>query len=164
MGVPCLSIENIASAVNDRPLPALPPRSWAALNRPGFDSRPDLLGSPLFWFAQAKAAGARARRRGRVAAIGADVTKFPIGDGVFGIGKGSFAHYARARENKLVPKPITLTLDQAAFVAISGLTRRRGLLDAGRVQQGQHVLIIGASGGVLAEAADAMRYFAAEHA
>jgi NADPH:quinone reductase-like Zn-dependent oxidoreductase len=85
---------------------------------------------------------------GTVAAIGADVTSLAVGDEVFGIGTGSFADYARARESKLVPKPTNITLEQAAVVAISGLTALQSLRDAGRVKQGQHVLIIGASGGV----------------
>ena len=39
------------------------------------------------------------------------------GDEVFGIGEGSFAEYARARPNKLAPKPANLTFEQAAAVA-----------------------------------------------
>jgi NADPH:quinone reductase-like Zn-dependent oxidoreductase len=85
---------------------------------------------------------------GQVAAVGAKVTRFKVGDEVFGISKGSFAEYARARESKLVRKPANLTFDQAAAVAVSGLTALQGLRDAGRVKPGQHVLIIGASGGV----------------
>src|SRR5204863_1148794 len=40
------------------------------------------------------------------------------------------------------------TFDQAAVVSISGLTALQSLRDVGRVEPGQHVLIIGASGGV----------------
>jgi NADPH:quinone reductase-like Zn-dependent oxidoreductase len=85
---------------------------------------------------------------GTVVAAGADVTRFAIGDEVFGIGQGSFAEYARARQDKLARRPATLAFDQAAAVAVSGLTALQGLRDAGRLQPGQHVLIIGASGGV----------------
>jgi NADPH:quinone reductase-like Zn-dependent oxidoreductase len=85
---------------------------------------------------------------GTVVAIGAGVSTFEVGDEVFGISKGSFAEYACARETKLVRKPANLTFDQAAVVGISGLTALRALHDVGRVQSGQHVLIIGASGGV----------------
>src|ERR1017187_9789174 len=70
------------------------------------------------------------------------------GDQVFGISKGSFAEYAPARQDKLVSKPANLPFEQAAAVAVSGLTALQGLRDAGHLQQGQHVLIIGASGGV----------------
>jgi NADPH:quinone reductase-like Zn-dependent oxidoreductase len=85
---------------------------------------------------------------GTVVATGADVTRFAAGDEVFGVSRGSFAEYAGAREDKLARKPANLTFDQAAVVAISGLTALQGLCDVGRLQAGQHVLIIGASGGV----------------
>jgi NADPH:quinone reductase-like Zn-dependent oxidoreductase len=85
---------------------------------------------------------------GVVEAVGNDVTRFQPGDEVFGIGKGAFAEYARAPENKLAPKPANLTFQQAAVVAVSGLPALQGLRDKGRVEPGQKVLIIGASGGV----------------
>jgi NADPH:quinone reductase-like Zn-dependent oxidoreductase len=67
---------------------------------------------------------------------------------VFGIAKGSYAEYACASDGKLAHKPANLTFEQAAVVAISGLPALQGLRDHGRVQPGQSVLIIGASGGV----------------
>jgi NADPH:quinone reductase-like Zn-dependent oxidoreductase len=85
---------------------------------------------------------------GTVAAAGAQVTRFGVGDEVFGISRGSFAEYAAAREDKLARKPVNLTFDQAAVVAISGLTALQGLCDVGHMEAGQRVLIIGASGGV----------------
>jgi len=85
---------------------------------------------------------------GVVEAVGNRVTRFQPGDEVFGIGKGSFAEYARALEDKLAPKPANLTFEQAAVLAISGLTALQALRDHGRVERGQEVLIIGASGGV----------------
>ena len=85
---------------------------------------------------------------GVVEAVGKNVTRFQPGDEVFGVGKGTFAEYALAREDKLAPKPANLTFEQAAVVAISGLTALQGLRDHGRVAPGQRVLIIGASGGV----------------
>ncbi|MGX6607710.1 NAD(P)-dependent alcohol dehydrogenase [Micromonosporaceae bacterium Da 78-11] len=85
---------------------------------------------------------------GTVAAVGAAATRFAVGDEVYGIGQGSFADYAVAREDKLAPKPANVTFEQAAVVPVSGLTALQALRDAGRLQPGQHVLIIGASGGV----------------
>ena len=84
---------------------------------------------------------------GTVVAVGADVTRFEVGDEVFGISRGSFAEYAAAREDKLALKPAGLTFEQAAVVPISGGTAIQGLR-AGRIEAGQKVLIIGASGGV----------------
>ncbi len=85
---------------------------------------------------------------GVVVEVGEDVTRFVPGDKVFGIGRGSVASLAVAREDKLVTKPPGLTFVQAAATGVSGLTALQGLCDVGRLQAGQHVLIIGASGGV----------------
>jgi len=85
---------------------------------------------------------------GVVEAVGADVTRFRPGDAVMGIGEGTFAELARAREDKLVPKPASLTFEQAAAVPISAGTALQAVRDQGKVQPGQTVLVIGASGGV----------------
>src|SRR5690606_1928550 len=85
---------------------------------------------------------------GVVVATGADVTRFQVGDEVFGIGRGSFAAYAAAREDKLALKPSNLTFERAAVVPVSGLTALQGLTDTGHMKAGQRVLITGASGGV----------------
>ena len=85
---------------------------------------------------------------GRVEAVGRDVTQFQPGDEVFGTCDGSFAEYATARKDKVAPKPANLTFEQAATVPIAGSTALQGLRNAGKVQPGQKVLIIGAAGGV----------------
>jgi NADPH:quinone reductase-like Zn-dependent oxidoreductase len=85
---------------------------------------------------------------GVVEAVGNNVTRFRRGDEVFGVGTGSFGEYALAREDKLAPKPKNLSFEQAAAIGISGMTALQALRDHGRVQPGQDVLIIGASGGV----------------
>ena len=85
---------------------------------------------------------------GTVEEVGKDVRRFAVGDAVFGIGNGSFAEYAAAREDKLAAKPGDVTFEQAGVAAISGLTALQSVRDAGRVQAGQKVLVIGASGGV----------------
>jgi 2-desacetyl-2-hydroxyethyl bacteriochlorophyllide A dehydrogenase len=84
---------------------------------------------------------------GTVVEVGPNVTRFRIGDTVFGIGQGSFAEYTRAREDKLAHKPPSLSFEQAAVLGVSGITALNAL-DAGRVQAGERVLIVGASGGV----------------
>jgi NADPH:quinone reductase-like Zn-dependent oxidoreductase len=53
-----------------------------------------------------------------------------------------------ARTAKLVRKPANLSFDQAAAVPVSGGTALQAVRDHGRVQAGERVLIIGASGGV----------------
>ncbi|HET7479503.1 MAG TPA: NAD(P)-dependent alcohol dehydrogenase [Rubrobacteraceae bacterium] len=98
---------------------------------------------------------------GVVVAIGKSVTRFRPGDEVFGIGEGSYAEYARALEKKLAPKPANLTFEQAAVVAISGLTALQAVRDHGKARPGQKVLIIGASGGVGTYAVQIARVFGA---
>jgi NADPH:quinone reductase-like Zn-dependent oxidoreductase len=85
---------------------------------------------------------------GTVVAVGAAVTRFAEGDEVFGFGKGSFAEYAVAREDRLARKPASLTFEQAAVVPVSAATALQALTDVGRLRSGQSVLVIGASGAV----------------
>ena len=99
---------------------------------------------------------------GTVVAAGPHVTRFEVGDEVFGISRGSFAEYACAREDKLARKPANLSFDRAAAVAVSGLTALQSLTDIGHVEPGQHVLIIGASGGVGTFAVQIARALGAE--
>ena len=85
---------------------------------------------------------------GVVDAVGPNVTGFRSGDEVFGAARGTAAEYVSARPDRLVGKPANLTFEQAAAVPVAALTALQGLRDKGRVQPGQQVLVIGASGGV----------------
>ena len=85
---------------------------------------------------------------GVVAAVGRDVTRFHVGDEVYGTGYGTFAEYARASASRLSAKPASLTFLQAAAVPVSATTALQAVRDRGQVQPGQQVLVIGASGGV----------------
>ena len=84
---------------------------------------------------------------GTVAAVGKGVSAFKVGDEVYGTGSGSFAEYALVEAGRLSPKPANLSFEQAAAVPISGGTALQAVRKAD-VQPGQHVLVIGASGGV----------------
>ena len=99
---------------------------------------------------------------GVVEAVGNKVSTFQPGDEVFGIGRGSYAEYARASEDKLAPKPENLTFEQAAVLAIMGSTALQALRDQGKVREGQEVLIIGASGGVGTYAVQIAKAFGAQ--
>jgi NADPH:quinone reductase-like Zn-dependent oxidoreductase len=99
---------------------------------------------------------------GTVAAVGLGVTRFAVGDEVYGIAPGSFAEYAAAREDKLARKPVNLSFAQAAVVPISAGTALQALVDAGRVQVGQSVLVLGASGGVGSYAVQLAKAFGTE--
>jgi NADPH:quinone reductase-like Zn-dependent oxidoreductase len=85
---------------------------------------------------------------GTVEAVGAEVTGLRPGDAVFGTGEAAFAPYARARADRLAIAPARLSPAQAAAVPVSGMTALQAVRDHGRVQAGQQVLVIGASGGV----------------
>jgi NADPH:quinone reductase-like Zn-dependent oxidoreductase len=99
---------------------------------------------------------------GTVVAVGSAVTRFTVGDEVFGMSRGSFAEYAAAREDKLARKPANLSFEQAAVVPISAGTALQALTDAGRVEPGQKVLVVGASGGVGSYAVQLAKAFGAE--
>ena len=99
---------------------------------------------------------------GSVEDVGKDVTTLAPGDEVFGVADGSFAEYASARADKLAPKPQNLSFEQAAAVPVSALTALQAVRDYGRVQAGQKVLIIGASGGVGSFAVQIAKAFGAE--
>lgn len=87
---------------------------------------------------------------GRIEAVGKNVTKFTVGDEVFGdisTAFGGFAEYACARESVLVKKPASLNFEQAAAVPMAAVTALQGLRKGG-IQPGDDVAIVGASGGV----------------
>lgn len=85
---------------------------------------------------------------GTVAEVGAAVTRFAVGDEVYGVAPGSFAEYAVGPERKLAHKPVGLSFAEAAVVPISASTALQALTDVGHVQAGESVLVLGASGGV----------------
>jgi NADPH:quinone reductase-like Zn-dependent oxidoreductase len=85
---------------------------------------------------------------GTVEAVGAQVTRFRVGDEVFGAADGAVAEYVTSTEVGIALKPANSTFEQAAGVPIAGLTALQGLRDKGQLKAGQKVLINGASGGV----------------
>jgi NADPH:quinone reductase-like Zn-dependent oxidoreductase len=85
---------------------------------------------------------------GTVEEAGKNVIQLKQGDPVYGTCDGSFAEYACARAERFAPKPVNLSFEQAAAVPISGMTALNGLCEAGKLQPGQRVLVIGAAGGV----------------
>ena len=84
---------------------------------------------------------------GVVEQVGGAVTAFKPGDEVYGFGHGAFAEYIAVDQGKLAPKPRNLTFEQAAAVPLAAVTALQGLR-VGGIQPSQHVLIVGASGGV----------------
>jgi NADPH:quinone reductase-like Zn-dependent oxidoreductase len=85
---------------------------------------------------------------GVVESIGKDVTRFAVGDEVFGYGQGTLADFVAVPEAQLQARPHNLSLDEAATLPVAGLTALHALRDQARVEPGQKVLVIGAAGGV----------------
>jgi NADPH:quinone reductase-like Zn-dependent oxidoreductase len=99
---------------------------------------------------------------GTIAAVGSNVSKFRVGDDVFGTCDGAFAEYARGRGDRLAPKPVNLGFEQASAVPVSGLTALQAVRDHAQVRAGERVLVIGASGGVGTFAVQIAKAFGAE--
>ena len=86
---------------------------------------------------------------GTVDAVGSDVSRFEVGQRVFGGYTGAFAEYLVMPEDRAVARlPDGSSFAEGAAVAVAGLTALQALRDLGQLQAGQSVLINGASGGV----------------
>ncbi len=115
-----------------------------------------------FGFRRPKAPNPGRSLAGTVESAGQAVTGFEPGDEVYGTCDGSFAPYARARASRLAAKPANLSFEQAAAVPVSALTALQAVRDRAKVQAGQKVLIIGASGGVGTFAVQIAKAFGAD--
>lgn len=86
---------------------------------------------------------------GTVEAIGSGVTRFKVGDRVFGAGNGALAEYVVIRQSSAIAGiPAQVSFAEAAAVPVAGMTALQALRDKGKVTAGQKVLVNGASGGV----------------
>jgi NADPH:quinone reductase-like Zn-dependent oxidoreductase len=91
---------------------------------------------------------------GEVVAVGAGVTRFAIGDGVYGmtggVGNiaGSLAEYAAVDAALLAHKPRRLTMRQAAALPLVAITAWEALIDRADVGEGDVVLVHGGAGGI----------------
>ena len=103
---------------------------------------------------------------GIIEAVGADVTAFQPGDEVYGdlcmSGFGAYAEYVCAPQGCLARKPATMTFEQAAAIPQAGMLAVQGLIDVGRIQSGQKLLLNGAGGGVGTFALQIAKFYNAE--
>ena len=118
------------------------PADWAIMSGLPYIAR------PVYGLRQPKVSVRGTDVAGTVEAIGTGVTRFQVGDEVYGASTGSYAEYAAAPEDTLAPKPANLTFEQAAAVPMAGLVALQAVRDHGKVGPGHKVLINGASGGI----------------
>ncbi|WP_162419270.1 NAD(P)-dependent alcohol dehydrogenase [Cyclobacterium roseum] len=89
---------------------------------------------------------------GMVDAVGSDVTKFTVGEAVFGdisaYGFGTFAEYVCVDANALIKKPENLSFEEATAVPHAFCLALQALRDLGNIKKGQKILINGGGGGV----------------
>lgn len=89
---------------------------------------------------------------GTVESIGKDVTKFQVGDAVFGDISGNrfggFAEFTCVREDGLTLKPASMSFEQAAAIPHVAVLGLQGLFFKGEVKSGEKILMNGAGGGL----------------
>jgi 2-desacetyl-2-hydroxyethyl bacteriochlorophyllide A dehydrogenase len=102
---------------------------------------------------------------GEVLEVGARVTRFKPGDRLFAMASVRFgaasAEFAVVEEQAAAQAPANLSLAEAAVLPLAGLTALQSLRDLGGIAAGQHVLIVGASGGVGHLAVQIAKYYGA---
>ena len=89
---------------------------------------------------------------GVVEAVGPNVTRFKVGDEVFGATglkeSGAFAEALVTEEKAVFLKPQSLSFEQAAALPIVSATAWTALIDKAKLRAGQRVFITGCLGGV----------------
>jgi len=118
------------------------PADWAVMSGLPYVAR------PIYGLRKPKIGVRGTDVAGTIEAVGPGVTRFRVGDDVFGWCTGSYAEYAAASEGTLSLKPANLTFEQAATVPMAGMVALQAIRDHGKVRAGQTVLINGASGGI----------------
>lgn len=89
---------------------------------------------------------------GVVAKVGGKVTRFKVGDEVYGRPRksniGTFAEYIAVHEDDIALKPKNLSFEEAASIPLVGLTTYQAFQDIMQLQKGQRILIHAGAGGV----------------
>jgi NADPH:quinone reductase-like Zn-dependent oxidoreductase len=103
---------------------------------------------------------------GEIEAIGADVSKFKVGDTVFAFpsfAMGAHAEYrALPQDGPVARMPRDLSFSEAAALSFGGVTALLFLRDRAKIRSGEKVLVIGASGAVGSAAVQLAKHFGAD--
>jgi NADPH:quinone reductase-like Zn-dependent oxidoreductase len=102
---------------------------------------------------------------GEIEAVGPSVTMFKAGDAVVGyptFPNGCHAEYRTMRESdRIVAKPARLSYEEAAAMCFGGATALDFLRDRAKLQAGEDLLVVGASGTLGSAAVQLAKYFGA---
>ena len=90
---------------------------------------------------------------GEVTKVGGGVTRFQVGDDVFGMPwfpreAGAYAEYVTAPSRHFEHKPHALSIEEAGALPLAGLTAWQIVVDTIALEDGADVLVHGAAGGV----------------
>ena len=85
---------------------------------------------------------------GVITRVGSGVYDFKVGDNVCGMAKGAYASSVRVKNSMLATMPPNMSFSEAASIPVVFCTARYALLEMGRLQEGDKVLIHAAAGGV----------------
>lgn len=90
---------------------------------------------------------------GEVVALGAGVTRFAVGDEVYGMPRfpgetKAYSQYTAVPAEDLARKPQRISHEEAAGLPLAGLTAWQSLFDVAHLEAGQSIFISGGSGGV----------------
>ena len=103
---------------------------------------------------------------GEIQAAGKGVTRFKIGDQVFGTTEPAYGAHAEyvclPEDGVLATRPANMTWEEAATIPVIANTALHFIRDLGNVQAGNQVLINGASGGIGTFAVQLAKYYGAQ--
>ncbi|NEO50868.1 MAG: zinc-binding dehydrogenase, partial [Moorea sp. SIO4A3] len=100
---------------------------------------------------------------GTIVAVGADVSKWKVGDEVLVIGlHDTFSSFVICPQNKLLTKPDSVSIVEAATIPVTFFTAYHGLHNLARLNSGERILIHAASGGTGQAAVQLAQFFGAE--
>lgn len=99
---------------------------------------------------------------GKIVAIAEGVEGFQIGDEVIAFGSSCLSKFITTSAKSVIPKPINLSIEEAATIPVAFMTAYYALVELGRLSKGEKILIHSASGGVGLAAVQIAQWIGAE--